>query len=449
VAGYHIGPRLNSDPVIWEPKHPNSIEQALSRNLCEPADFSADLPSLIRSFNAALVSEGADALGVRACKAVGHDEAYFVEAQRGKRNKYIAYLAALVQIVTVTMFDYYGAFVQRASFFVKREVMAPGKMPRAIIDVPKHEVLSLRPYDHLVEEFIRLHASVKGVPAQQRADCVQTAIDTLGPDLYAVGIDDTARDSNVNIENKRGYVGLLGLLCLYINRAVVAIYTRTRVAYSAYGVTLSGKLINLASGASYTSSLNWYVSMFMMWYICERCGVPRRERMLVAEGDDSLIIVTNTYVNRLRLDSVDLEEVGAILGKKLKLEGAAALRTGVVPFVGGYVGIVDEVAHFTPSYKRGWMKAGVVSQFGTDLWPYRKVYQLCRAKAQSVVDKYDAVPVYWAYANELSRIYGLGVRAREPGHEAREIYARAGVSHDRQYYLEEAISCGYARPRDF
>jgi len=449
VAGYHIGPQLNAYPVIWEPKHPNSVEQALSRNLCQPAEHSADLSRVIASFNAALVTDGADPLGVRPCKAVGQEEAYFVEAQRANRSKYISYLAAYLQILTASMFDYYSAAVQKANFFVKKEVMAPGKMPRAIIDVPKHEVLSLRPYDNLVEEFTRLHASVKGVPAAARAECLQRAMGALGPDLYAVAIDDTARDSNVNLENKRGYVGLLGLLCLWVNTTIVAIYTRTRVSYTATGVRLTGRLINLASGASYTSSLNWYVSMFMMWYICAVAGIARTDRVLIAEGDDSLIVVRNTPGNRMSLAAVDLDQIGRKLGKLLKLEGVAELSTGCVPFVGGYLGVVGGEPVFAPSYKRGWLKAGIVAQFGTDEWPYRKIYGLCRAKAQSVLDKYDRVPVYWAYANVLAGIYGLRARASEPCPKARELYARAGVSYDRQYYLESAIEGGYATPRDF
>jgi len=407
------------------------------------------LTAIVREFNATLVTTGADALGVRACKAVSHDEAHFVDAQRGKRSKYIAYLAALLQIVTVTMFDYYGAVVQKANFFVKKEVMAPGKMPRAIIDVPKHEVLALRPYDNLVEEFTRLHASVKGVPAQLRASCIERAVDVLGLDVYALGIDDTARDSNVNMENKRGYTGLLGMLCLWLNARVVGIYTRTKVAYSAFGIRLNGDLVNLASGASYTSSLNWYVSLLMMWYICEVAGIPRLERVLIAEGDDSLIIVKNTQVNRLRLAAVDLEEIGGVLGKRLKLEGSGALCATAVPFVGGFVSIVDAVPCFTPAYKRGWMKAGIVAQFGTDGWPQRKIYALCKSKAQSVLDKYDGVPVYWAYANVLAELYGLKGRAAEPDYRAREVYRRSGVSFDRQYYLEAAIVGGYVDPRDF
>jgi len=417
--------------------------------LCEPADHDAGLAELIRAFNTALVTEGADALGVRPCKAIGHDEAYFVNAQRGKRSKYIAYLAALLQILTVTMFDYYGGLVQKANFFVKKEVMAPGKMPRAIIDVPKHEVLALRPYDNLVEEFTRLHASVKGVPAQERASILERAIGVLGLNLYGVGVDDTARDSNVNLENKRGYVGLLGRLSLYVNTVVVAIYTRTRVNYSANGLKLTGNLVNLASGASYTSSLNWYVSMLMMWHICELAGIPRTERILGAEGDDSLVLFVNTPVNRLRWASVDLDVVGRMLGKRLKLEGEGPLDKTAIPFVGGYLSIVLGQAVFTPAYKRGWMKAGIVAQFGTDGWPQRKIYQLCKSKAQSVLDKYDGVPVYWAYANVLARLYGLRGRTTEPHPFAREVYARAGVSHDRQYYLETAIEGGYSDPRDF
>ncbi len=449
VAGYFIGPPLNAEPIVWEVKHPHSIEQALSRNLCTPADYEQELPGIIRQFNAALVREGADALGVRPCKAVSHDEAHFVEAQRGKRNKYIAYLAAFVSILLANMFDYYSAVVQRASFFVKREVLAPGKMPRAIIDVPKHEVLSLRPYDHLVEEFTMQHASVKGVPSQLRAGCIERAIEAIGPHIYAYGVDDTSRDSNVNIENKRGYVSLLGRLAVYVNSLIVAIYTRTRVAYRARGLTMSGALVNLASGASYTSSLNWYVSMLMMWYICETCGVARAERVLVAEGDDSLILVRDTPSNRARLASVDLTAIGRVLGKILKLEGEGSLTDSAIPFVGGYVAIVGGWPRFVPSYKRGWLKASVVTQFGTDGWPQRKIYALCRSKAISVIDKYDGVPIYWAYANVLARLYNIGSRAAEPDDAAREVYARAGITVDRQLYLEQAIFGGWVEPRDF
>lgn len=417
--------------------------------MCESAPYQAELRTIITAFNTALVTEGADALGVKPCKAVGHDEAHFVEAQKGNRTKYIAYLAALVQILTVTMFDFYGRIVQKANFFVKREVMAPGKMPRAIIDVPKHEVLALRPYDNLVEEFTRLHASVKGVPAEHRAQILERVITALGPRVYGVGVDDTARDSNVNMENKRGYVGLLGLLCVHLNALVVAIYTRTKVNYRAHGAKLVGNLVNLASGASYTSSLNWYVSMLMMWYICELAGIPRQERVLGAEGDDSLIFFVDSPINRRRWASVDLDTVGAMLGKRLKLEGEGPLDTTAIPFVGGYLSLVTGVAVFVPSYKRGWMKAGIVSQFGTDGWPQRKIYALCKSKAQSVLDKYDGVPIYWAYANVLARLYGLTGRAGEPSLLAREVYSRAGITYDRQYMLEAAIQGGYADPRLF
>lgn len=451
IAGWRVGPALNADPIIWDPKSTDSVEQALVRNLDEPAEASVGLDDIIKDFHRAIVSTGVDAMGVKPCLAVAEDYSYFVAAAKLRsRMKYLSYLEALVCLTYVTMFDYFSAVVQRASFFVKTEVMAPGKMPRAIIDVPKWEVLAVRPYDHIVEEFTMRHASVKGLSNGDRARVLDVARDRLGCSrILGMSIDDTSRDKNVNMSNKRGYVSLLHMLCVHVCTAAVMLYTRCRVVYRAEGIVLIGQLVNLASGASYTSSLNWYVSLLMMWYICELAGVGILDRILSGEGDDSLILVVDTVENRWRLSQVDLTAVGRALGKCLKLEAFGSLNDGVMPFVGGYFSIVYDHAVFLPSYKRGWMKAGVIPRFGTDAWPARNVYALCKSKAVSVCDKYSGIPVYYAYARKLSELYGLWNFVSEPDLISRIVYERAGVSMSKQLFLESCILNSTIDPADF
>jgi hypothetical protein len=225
----------------------------------------------------------------------------------------------------------------------------------------------------------------------------------------------------------------------------------------------------LWSGVSYTSIMNFFTTCKMIKYLAWTLELPDHAFAAACEGDDSAVAVAESHWDLVRdfVTSDQLSVTFAKLGKDVKLECAAALvpRTAF-PVVGGfavYMGYGEW--SFIPSWDRAVIKAGFAS---IDEPSYANIAGRIKARADALNDRFDEVPVFWAYARvvaeyaatfnvtpeytneelfELKEHGWTGRLAQAPSDLQRDAFSVVtGIDHAAQVVIEEELhACAVSR----
>lgn len=285
------------------------------------------------------------------------------------------------------------------------------KFPRNIFSPNPVEVVAIRMFTQPIEEAIYYdRITFKKLPTDQKHVPFQQMIDLFGTDqLYVVCLDDTSRDANSCSHDFKLFMRIMRKFNL-LGRFLRYSLTKKGFALTAYSYFVSGKWQSLLSGTPFTSLMNYWTSMFIMYYIFViEYAIPTSSVGFLAEGDDSAAFMPIDIGLKLAqsglLQDDRIKALGLKLRKDLKVEshGPLNMNTGH-PIVGGVVVELDGKLHYFPDLKRFLLKSCWVTDYNI-ISP--KVYRgKAQAKAYALLDRFSGIPVYYAYALKIADFHG-------------------------------------------
>lgn len=306
-----------------------------------------------------------------------------------------------------------------SSMFVKVEALASGKPPRMIFNPLTWEVVvsleSTRPAEGWMKQE---RVTFKGVQTADKWKPIAEAALKVnaGFDVWILCLDDTGRDSNTVAHDFTIFECVLAILgCLTIMTAQLL----QRVGFRAKmnNFKLRGDWVSLLSGSSWTSVMNYFTSMFMLFCVAVfYLDLPFSDFYCLAEGDDSALILSGERVRGLLQTTTLFDEEGIAgfglkLRKRLKIESFREFyHPEGHPIVGGVAAFSCEGSFYHPSWKRFELKTSWALSF---MICSEKVY-LSRLQSRSLClnDRFDGVPIMWAYARRVAIVaQRLGGRA--------------------------------------
>jgi len=392
--------------VFWEPRHFNSVLAGINKNHAEQVAecwLSDDLLQLAQDYAHAEACGTYDALSrpyQSPCSLLSEDEVIAIVALKSP-SKARRYLADFT--------EYISSFIcsgrAKCKLKVKPEILKLGKSPRVIHDLDSGETVLAHSWAILLEMWIKTTLCWKGLRTNQKCVPFCDACQHFNNDCYLVCLDDEARDSNTLRINFVVLCMLLEALGIHIRGVYFRCLMRAGVVLvTCFGIVIS-PFIRLKSGVSYTSGMNYVTSRFDWFCILYWLEVPVSAYIVCAEGDDNFACIEGNIVRRLGLESCfgtdQLRMFGLKLGKRLKMEKQGWLRDGTSwPAVGGDSVYLAADWGFIPSLPRCLIKAGWA--INNDWESFKVVAGRVSARAWALNDRFDRVPIWWAYARVVA-----------------------------------------------
>lgn len=466
IAGAAVGPVL-SMPVVYDPRSSDAEMGAVGKNLSEQIPHKHDdVLAWMVIFLVHFAAGCFDAGRYRLHFPPASREEVLAAAYKRSGAKGRAYQQASDWFYRGVGFcKVFTIFCSMhvASMFVKVEALAFGKPPRMIYNPLTWEVIvgleSTRPAEYWMKSE---RVTFKGVPTSDKHLPIAEAALKVDRnfDVFVLCLDDTGRDGNTVTHDFGIFTCVLAILGS-LTSLVADFLERVGFTTRMHNFTLIGRWLSLLSGSPWTSVMNYFTSMFVLFCFAQfYLGLNLWQYYCLAEGDDSALIISGTaarlLIARGMFDEDKLAAFGLKLRKRIKVESARWFYDPAGhPIVGGVAVFGEGGGLFIPSWKRFLQKSSWALSFMIDV---PAVY-LSRLQSRSLClnDRFTTVPVMWAYARRVRQIaqrqggrvcmssqelyaYSGNDFAQPPSMEARLAFAGVcGISVSHQYAMESYI----------
>lgn len=443
---------------VWETGHAGSILAGVAKN---HADQVPETEWSSRLFSLANEYAKEEALGFY--DAAGTGERYFTHAWSSQEvldnialvNPTKSRRYGEAHDLHLRVFTFVEGMCKKAVIKVKREMLKWGKPPRVITEFESGETVEAHQYAMPLEKFIKTRLSWKGLKTSDKCTPFRVACELFDNDCYIVCLDDVARDSNTTWMDLMRYALLLAWLGIWGTGQTFNMMFRRGVRGRTLVGILMSLLYRLFSGESDTSGRNWTTSRAMWSFLRRHMGLTRMDFVAVCEGDDNFAALKGAAVRELGLEALFTDEyfikLGRLFGKVLKVEKQGWLRDRTAwPAVGGDSVYLDGLWSFIPSQSRGIIKAGWA--ISTDFGSYASMAGRVTARAWALNDRYDGVPIFWAYARVVAaHAASLKVKALFDSDElfllgeegwTGDLAAKPTLTQRDAYFVATGLDCG-------
>jgi len=402
-----VGPILGGG-VLWEPNCEASLLAGIRKNhadqipLCErmtDAEFQSHRDWFVRAF----VSGECDArhkIEFRAQHLSVYDVlAHVAIKDPAKARRYWdEYLDHFKRIV-------YSSNRHKGKLKVKVEILKWGKMPRVIVDFGGYYVVLGHSFAIPLERHLKVLNGWKGLKVKDKWIPLANIAAKFHYDVFLALTDDTARDCNTIDRDFLIFIDvLIASGCLVEGSEAHLFLLRVGLSATTVAGNLRSLLVRLFSGTSFTSSMNFVTSYGWLTFFARHLGFVPEEFMCAAEGDDTAIGFCGAAFRRLSPDvsEANVIRLGRMYAKDMKIEKFGWLLPGTAwPCVGGHaVYISGTTWRYVPSVSRAMIKAGYSISY--EFTSGRSFIGRIKARADSLNDRFDTIPVFWAYAAVVS-----------------------------------------------